>query len=1088
MTRFKGLAAASVASIALAAVDGGPSWAQPDPDTGAEPDQASSYSWEIPAQPTRLQRKLQFQVIGREQGLPQNGVSSIVQDNVGFVWLGTQDGVARYDGQRFVVFRNMPDDDTTISNSFINDLLVSGNGTLWIATEGGGVNRYKPETNTFDRFIGDPSTVETLNSGSILSMTEGSDGRIWVGTGDAGIAVIDPADGSIASYTTDVGVMPTVPAIQATQDGRIWVGTTTGGLLEFDPKAKKATPVDPTNEILSNAIITELIVDSKGNLWVGTASSGLIRFDPKTKNTLLYQAAGDPADDRPDMLSDNSVQALLEDSAGRIWVGTQKGVLHILDPATGKFERHATSSGDSKALPDAPVDVFEDAAGVMWVGTFGGGAALVDSRALKIRGYQTLSSVSALFMKGKDLWVTTFDGVCRFAGTSAIEGECYPIPQATPVIVDRKDTVWVGTLNDGLFRHDKNAGAKWISYAHNPNDNNSLPQGVVVRLHEDRAGQLWVALLGGGLRRFDPKTEEFVEDYEGLPSNMIYMVREDPKLDGVLWLGTGDAGLISLNVATGETEQFLPKKDDPENKTDNSVVDFLFDGDDTIWLATYGGGLKRMNRKTKDARSYGRAEGMPSATIYSIRKEESGKLWLSTISGLVRFDPESEVVHVFTPADGVLSEEFTLTAAEQAEDGHLAFGGSNGFNLFNPEDIDIDKYRAPVVLTSVEVLGDVYKTRTPLRALDSIKLAHDEGFITVEFAALSYAGADRLQFEYKIEGASDRWLKSEAATVSLAGLDDGDYTLLMRARNRHGVDSEPLKLAIIITPPPWRTWWAYTGYGLTFLGLLFGIYRYQQVRIERLEKLARLATVEKEFEVTAAVQAWFLPRSDVFRSNNYDLVGFYRAANQCSGDWWWYEDLGNGKLWVIVADVTGHGAGPAMVTAAVAMGLGVQSGPNEVVQEQDLLDRLTKVNAEVLFRCEGKAHMTMTACLIDTDTGEATIYGLGGLPALVSSQDGRNRSYGARGTPLGSTDLQIGVKSMVMQPGDRLLLMTDGLVEAMLPNGRQLGMRRFSKIMTETAPYPLGQAVPGIVQRVDVERGAELQDDDFTVCVVERRA
>jgi len=1031
----------------------------------------------ISPQQATLRRRLRFQIVDRKDGLPLNTVSSIVQDRAGFMWLGTADGLARWDGQRFLTFRHDPANPATISASWVNEILLARDGTLWIGTEGGGVNRYRQGNSTFDRFeaANDP---ETLHSGSILSMSEGPDGRIWIGTQGGGLGVLDPATGKVRSYSTEDGMQPVVSAVLADDDGTVWVGTFSG-LFRFDSKKKVFEPLFQENEDLAEALITTLSRDRKGDLWIGTDAGGLARYSPGTKKLELYKAdAGDWT-----RLNHNSIKAVYEDRNGHIWVGTS-GALHVLDPATGRFERDVVAPEDPRSLPDSPTDIYQDRAGVIWVATFNAGVALLDPLAPRFGNYSIAGSVSGLFLDDRNLWVATFQGICRWRMPGAAEGDCYKMGRATTVVVDRAGTTWLGTIEDGLYRLDPTAKDRWIVYRNNPDVAGSLAPGTVTALHEDRTGALWVGLLGGGLRRFDRSKEEFV-GVHNLPSEMIYKVEDDPVRREVLWIGTADLGLLSLNLETGQILSFTPQPNDDQKKTDNAVVDFLFDGDRTIWLATYGGGLKRLDRTTGAFKTYRRTEGMPSDTLYAVRRDKSGNLWLSSVDGLARFDPRTGQVDVFTSADGLQADEFTLNAAVAADDGRFYFGGVDGFNVFRPEEIDIDRYRPPVVLTSIEVLGEPYVSDRPLDSIRRLSLDHDQAFVAVEFAALSFSGSKRFQFEYKVQESSDRWLNSNSGNISLAGLDSGAYTLVMRARNRHGVASDPIALAVVVAPPPWRTWWAYSAYGLAVLALLFAIYRYQQARIARLQKLARLATVEKEFEVTAAVQSWFLPEASRFRAGVCDLVGFYRAADTCSGDWWWYEDIGRGKLWVIVADVTGHGAGSAMVTAAVAMGLRVQAeGSQEAV-----IERLSRVNREVLFRCKGKATMTMTAVVLDQRTGEVVVYGLGGLPALLVKPEGAHTVIGASGTPLGSVErLEVGERTARLAPGDRLIITTDGIVETTMPGGRPLGLRRFVNVLREVRAIPLDQAVERIVRDVDLARAARPQEDDFTFCVLERRA
>ncbi|HTE52378.1 MAG TPA: two-component regulator propeller domain-containing protein [Kofleriaceae bacterium] len=1034
---------------------------------------AGSFYTTIAPRTASLRRRLRFQVLSRERGLPQNTVSSIVQDRTGFMWLGTADGLARYDGQRFLTFRHDPADPASLSASFVNRLLLARDGTIWVGTEGGGVDRYLPDSSTFQRFAASDA-AGTLKSGSILSMSEGPDGRIWVGTNGGGLAVLDPATGKVRSYSVEDGLPPVVTAVLAVE-GVVWVGTG-AGLYRMDVKAGRFEQGLQEEPALKSSVITVLRRDKAGDLWIGTGDNGLARFSAKTAKVQIF--AADPADEN--RLLDSSIKAIYQDRAGHMWIGTEKA-LHLLDPATGRFERSVPDLADSMSLPGSTMDVFEDTAGVIWVGTLGGGAALLDPRSPHFNFYKTLGATAAFYGK-PDLWLGTSQGLCRWRGEVSFEGTCYDTGFVTSILVDRAGTVWVGTMADGLFRLNPGEKDRWIVYKNDPAEPRSIAAGPISRIHQDTAGRLWLGLIGGGLQRFEPAREEFSKIEV---SDTVYMIKNDPKDPNVLWIGTADLGVISLQTGNGEVGIYTPNPGDVDTHTDNAVADFAFDGDRTMWLATYGGGLKRLDRPTRGWKTYRRSDGMPSDTLYAIRKDRAGRLWMSSTAGLARLDPRTQQVRVYTTADGLQSDEFSQLLSGETDDGRFFFGGVNGLNVFRPEAIDIEEYRAPLVLTSIKVLDQPAMVGRSLESLDRVRLRYDEPFAAIDFAALSFSGSNQYAFEYKVDGLNDRWFTTSAASVNLTGLDDGDYTVHIRARNRHGAESAPISLGIEVTPPPWRTWWAYSAYALATLILLGAFYRYQQGRIDRLQKMARLATVEKEFELTAAVQSWFLPEAVAHRAGCCDLVGFYRGAEKCSGDWWWYEDVGRGQLWVIVADVTGHGAGPAMLTAAVAMGLSVQSGQTQ----EHLLERLGRVNREVLSRCKGKATMTMTALLLDQDSGQAVVYGMGGLPAVVMGQHGEHKVVGASGTPIGSVEqLSIGERSVQLAPGDRLILTTDGIVDTTMRGGRQLGMRRFVDVMRNVRGMPLQQAVDRIVHDVDVARGGEPQEDDFTFCMLERRA
>lgn len=1045
------------------------SWAQ---TRDGAPKNEHAFPLTIAPEPATLRRSLRFQILDRERGLPHSTVSAIVQDRTGFVWLGTEDGLARYDGQRVLTFRNDPEDPASLGASFVSELLLARDGTLWVGTDGGGVNRYLPDKMAFERFVPthDP---ESLVSGSITAMSEDARGHIWIGTVGGGLAVLDPATRKVRTYSVEDGLRAGVSAVLAGDDGIVWVGTDVG-LHRFDVARKSPELLFQDHEALKNVVITVLLRDREGALWIGTDGNGLARYAPKTGKLDVHKA--DP--DSPDRLADNSITTVYQDRHGRLWVGTQKALHLLVDPAAGRFERFPPGQGASMELPGAPKDIYEDAAGVIWIGTFAGGAALLDPRSPHFRLYKG-AAIAEILPHGDELFVGTTEKLCRYRGSSSLEGICYRTGFATSIRVDRSGVLWVGTWSDGLLRLDPDSKDQWTVFQHDPADAKGLGPGPVMETYEDEAGNFWVALFGGGLQRMDRKRGEFAN--VALPSTELYGVVEEPKRPGVLWLGTADSGLLRLDVASGEVAAFTPKPNDIESKTDNAAVAFAFDGDQAIWLATAGGGLKRLDRKTLSFKTYGRREGLPSDSIYSVMRDKSGHLWLSSLDGVARFDPKSERVHVFGTEDGLQSAEFSMGVAAQADSGLLYVGGINGFNVFAPEEIETDGYRPPMVLTGIRVLDEPYAGGS---APGLLELAYERRVVTIDFAALSFSGSSKLTFEYKVDGLNDRWIGTRSSSVSFTGLADGDYTLRLRARNRHGAESEPIRLEISVAPPLWRTWWAYTIYGAALLGVLFAVYRYQHTRMSRLRQMARLASIEKEYELTAAVQSWFLPETDSYKSSVLELVGFYRGAEKCSGDWWWYEDIGRGKLWVIVADVTGHGAGPAMLTAAVAMGLSVQAGR----AREEVIERLQQVNREVLARCKGKATITMTAVVIDQRSGQVVVYNLGGLPALLMPRRGEHAVVGSSGTPLGSSEnLTIGERTIQLQTGDRLVITTDGIIETKIAGGRVLGLRRFINVVREVGDVPLEGAVDHLIRQVDLARGQQPQEDDFTLCILERR-
>jgi serine phosphatase RsbU (regulator of sigma subunit) len=476
---------------------------------------------------------------------------------------------------------------------------------------------------------------------------------------------------------------------------------------------------------------------------------------------------------------------------------------------------------------------------------------------------------------------------------------------------------------------------------------------------------------------------------------------------------------------------------------------------------------------------------MPSETIYSILQDKSGKLWASSIAGLARFDPATEKVHIFTEADGLQSDEFIVLSGYDAGDGELFFGGINGFNLFKPEDIEIDGFSPPVVLTGVKILGEEYRPGKRIDALEELDLDYDESFVEIEFASLSFSASDHLSFEYKVKGLNDKWFPAKTASVSLPGLKDGDYTILLRARNRHGVQSEPTSFGIVVDPPPWRTWWALLLYLAIAIAVVVIVLRRQQKRakakIEAVEMEARLVFAERELELTAAVQTGFLPAVNTVRDDCVSLVGYYKAADQCSGDWWWHEKLSDRKHLILVGDVTGHGAGPAMVTASVSTTFRVL---RHLWKESGAMEFLRAANQQVLSSGRGQYLMQLMAAELDIVTGELTLHSAAGLPAICML-DGKRKTAIARGTPLGSPEFEVGHTTLNLRPGDRFMLLTDGIVEIDRPDGRPWGLERVGRVYEQVAQLPLGAASEHIVAAARQLNPEQKQKDDWTFVITE---
>jgi hypothetical protein len=420
----------------------------------------------------------------------------------------------------------------------------------------------------------------------------------------------------------------------------------------------------------------------------------------------------------------------------------------------------------------------------------------------------------------------------------------------------------------------------------------------------------------------------------------------------------------------------------------------------------------------------------------------------------------------------------------RAKSGELFFGGVNGFNAFFPKDIVRDTYVPPIALTGLKLFTDEMKLDRPIWTLPALEVSYADSF-ELQFASLAFAAPNKNRYAYKLEGFDDEFVETDRPFATYTKLSGGNYTLRVRASNQHGVwNEEGIELKVSVKPPFWRTWPAF----LVYIGLLaiaiYLLFRAQRARVREAQREGRLAVVERDLALTGAVQSGFLPEYNEIDNARIHLFGFYRAADTCSGDWWWHETLGNGRHIILVGDVTGHGPGPAMVTAAVATAFRVMAAEGLY----DIKHSLNMLNQVVLHVAKGKYHMTMAALEFDETTGQWALHNAGAPPILTLDRNGKHRVHFSAGTPLGSdATFETGHVEGRLEPGERILIYTDGIPEITLPNGSVFGIRKFAQLYERTRTKDLKEAATTIIAEADQTSNGEPQADDWTFTMIEWR-
>jgi diguanylate cyclase (GGDEF)-like protein len=818
-------------------------------------------------QATQASQPMRFTRLGPDAGLAHGGVMAMVQDGQGFLWLGTEDGLDRYDGytlQHLIRQRGVPG---SLPNNWIAALASAPDGTLWIGTDGGGVAWRDPLTGRFVPLRSSSGATSLSPEEKIRGLYLDHDGHLWIATRTAGLVELTVATGNVRRFRhsdadgatlSDDGIF----AVTEGRNGALWVGTHLG-LDRLDPASGRVERFGPRLSAVLGARggvqVNAVLQDQDDVVWAGT-DAGLAKLEAAGEQIRGYRSKRDAAGSLPS----DRVQALLEDDARRLWIGTAAG-LALLDRRADRFDTYRHEAADPASLPDDyVVSLYEDRAGLLWVGTKTKGVGRWNPRSWSF-GYQlgddpAGTAVTAFAEDGRGtLWLGTFG-----AGLSAIDrrtgaarhyrhqpGAAHSLPddRVMAALVDHYGTLWVGTMTAGLARLDPGSRA-FRTYQPEAADPQSLPAPGVMSLLQDTHGNLWVGTYGGGLARFDRETDRFrrypsasAAD-EGLSSDRATALAEDPS--GKLWVGTDGGGLNLLDPDTGHVVRFAHKPDDTRTLSANTVYAVHVDARGGVWVGTRGGGLDHIigsARHPQDIRfrNYSESDGLANDTVYGIESDSAGRLWLSTNGGLTRFEPDSGAIRDFHKNHGLQGDEFNFGAHFRSVTGELFFGGPNGYNAFFPERLLYDETPPPVVLTAFLKLNQPAQAAVTYERLESVSLGYKDAVVTFEFAALDFASPRDNRYQYMLQGFDSAWVEAGTRhSVTYTNLAAGRYTFRVRGANSDGTWSEAgLALPVTVAPALWATWWARVIYGALVALLIYWLWSTQQRRLQREAEYAR---------------------------------------------------------------------------------------------------------------------------------------------------------------------------------------------------------------------------------------------------------
>jgi signal transduction histidine kinase/ligand-binding sensor domain-containing protein len=803
-------------------------------------------------------RDLKLVHLTTSDGLAQNNVVAILQDHRGFMWFATGEGLNRYDGNSFVVFKNNPDDPGSLSHNFIRDLVEDDQGYLWVAAHPG-INRFDPTTERCKRYVPDPRNPNSLGSDAVWRITRDSRGYLWLAE-DSGVDRFDPKTETFTHYRNDESgrFVGRVNHVIEDRQGDIWfVGEL--GFFHLNPQTGQITRPPGGIKDLGGKYLYE---DKNGNFWMLAHSPvlALVRYDRDGERFTQYPLGSGAAglesmtllDDGEkgfwvpsnlglfyfdrltkhltrvfhheetdqNSLSDNSVVGIYRNRAGLLWVGTQSGGLNILNFQQEQFGHYAHRPSDPSGLaPGKPTAMYQERDGVLWVGLFPRALDRLDRRTLKVTHYVSGPENHNL-SKGSEL-------------------DC--------IFKDARGYLWLGGLGAGLDRFDERNG-EFKHYRHDPRDPYSLMNDDVISLYGDPSGQLWVGQYGG-VSRLDPATGRFTnyplgpDESAGLAYTVSAFHRDR---SGTLWLGTWGGVLSRFDEQANRFVNYPPDPHDSHRLQGGSIGAIHEDRTGRLWLAS-GLGIYLFNRQNGTVTRLTENQGLPSNDLMGILEDSSGRLWISTKMGLSRFDPNTRTFRNFDVSDGLLSNDFSRSCYQQSQNGEMLFCGGNGVTAFFPDGIRENTYLPPVVITSLRIsnksvpIGPKSILKKAIPYVESLILSHHDNVFSFEFAALSYANSQKNRYRYKLENFDTAWNEADSRQrlATYTNLDPGKYIFHVQGSNSDGMWNEDgVSLPIIITPPWWSTTWWRILCGVIALALAWAAYHW------------RLRQLRHQFEIT----------------------------------------------------------------------------------------------------------------------------------------------------------------------------------------------------------------------------------------------
>lgn len=784
------------------------------------------------------------QSITNENGLSSNSVFCVFADADGFIWIGSNGGLDRFDGVSFTHFYTDPLDSTSLSSGYVRDIFQDSKGAIWVSTRHGGLNKYNADENNFTRYVPRRSERIALPRDDIKKTREDSSGFLWVLTTYLGLIRFKPETNEIRYYT-QAGNIPlekaTFPA-KAISDlcvdarGNVWVTLERSEppiLYKYDRKRETFHPVEDVK--VPGYGYTWMAPDKDGTLWLASFYGTLIHYDPVSRATQLYRFPKRES-------SGYKIRNILLARDGSIWCGDDWGLVHFnrID-GTFSFVPPAQDGKRGLSYPEA-WGLTQDQCGNIWIATLGGGVNMFNPRQQELNldfTSERVGEVNGIMVDShKRLWVGTWNyGVYIFdkAGNRVYhitERSKYPFKLPSKAVrsiaEDSTGTFWIGTPN-GVISVDsrlQSATKEW------PNLSSRAGHAIVV----DGKNRVWIGTDVGLnlITRRGKKAKVFLHDPNNrfsLPYNVINSLFLDSQ--DRIWIATA-GGASMYDEPNNRFVNYIQRSDRANTITNNFVSAITEDHDHNIWMGTLGGGVNKLDQRTGLFSALTTDDGLCDNRVAGILSDNEGNLWIGTQNGLSCYNRRDSTFHNFYLPDGLANNQISINSMFRDRDGKLFFGGLNGFNSFDPAQISRESPPSKVLLTDFRVFNAHYNLGEDITKVKRIHLTYDLNFFTFRFALMDLTYPEKDMYEYILEGLDKDWIQAGTRhSADYTNVPPGEYVFRVRGRNSHGMWSgQAAGVRIVITPPWWRTTIAYLFYALALLGMAYSAWKLQVRRMQ----------------------------------------------------------------------------------------------------------------------------------------------------------------------------------------------------------------------------------------------------------------